>query len=784
MSIAPNPNGPETKVPSIPTAQTQEEVVRALRAIKELVEVREGVRGNPIDANVTWRELVNSGIANIVINGQTLSGGGNSTLPYLPPAGSEDLTAPPAPVGLTATGSLSNIILTWNAHSFPLVSMTEIWRSSTDVAPNVAGSLAIQVGTTETELIFADAVGAASQTFYYWIRYRTKWDVPGPYSASAASASSPDPAKLMELLAQTYGAAEVYQKPFYYVGTQQTINGATIPVGTYIKSAYIMDAAITNAKIANLAVDNAKIVDLAVSKLNAGSLKVGAYIESTLYTSATAGWQIKADGNAEFNNVTARGTIVGTAGSIGGILMSGSAVYSGQTAFNTGTGFFLGANGKFSVGNGSTNRVSFDGTTLTIRGGLNADDISSGTISTDRLSAGARGTTNLLKNSDWTERSTRFSDSNDSGALMQWVVGITGTANSKHSFGRNYDSGRVWNVGLGGMYLYDESATTTNTVYVYQQVPVTADTAYEWSVYTSTHRCTAYMYIEWIDSLGAIIGYSGGTADANSTSAATATGASSVIGGATGPASMQRWWASGAAPANSVAARLFFVKSKTISGAANSFLFLHRPMFCAAPAGAALTNQTPWEDGGITIIDGGAIATKSITAASAVLADASVGTLQIGVNSVTVPAVTVYSSAFAYTAGQMTSLPQSIDLEIATVTLTVSIATPAILMFTAPTLTPVLTNLSATNGSTGQSLTASFILRINGALSKTYSTQTAVGSNFQPMNLENFVDQISLPSGTCTVSLRLVASHAFQWDFSATLSFAAGRSMIVLGCQR
>lgn len=79
------------------------------------------------------------------------------------------------------------------------------------------------------------------------------------------------------------------KKPFVVLTSAATINGVTVPAGTYIDTAFIADLtvttakinnlAVTNAKIANLAVDNAKIANLSVSTLkiqdNAVTVPVG-----------------------------------------------------------------------------------------------------------------------------------------------------------------------------------------------------------------------------------------------------------------------------------------------------------------------------------------------------------------------------------------------------------------------------------------------------------------------------------------------------------------------------
>lgn len=92
----------------------------------------------------------------------------------------------------------------------------------------------------------------------------------------------------------------------------------------YINTAVIQDASITNAKISNLS----------VTKLTAGSLAVGVDIASTAYTAGSAGWKIKADGSAEFNNLKVRGEIMG-------------GDYTGYAwpAYTGHTGFYLGPQG-------------------------------------------------------------------------------------------------------------------------------------------------------------------------------------------------------------------------------------------------------------------------------------------------------------------------------------------------------------------------------------------------------------------------------------------------------
>ena len=64
-----------------------------------------------------------------------------------------------------------------------------------------------------------------------------------------------------------------------------------------------------------------------------------------------------------------------TAGDI--VLDADGFIRAGQTAWNTGTGFYLGNDGgthKFSIGDGGSNKLTWDGTTLVVRGNISVGD--------------------------------------------------------------------------------------------------------------------------------------------------------------------------------------------------------------------------------------------------------------------------------------------------------------------------------------------------------------------------------------------------------------------------
>lgn len=62
-----------------------------------------------------------------------------------------------------------------------------------------------------------------------------------------------------------------------------------------------------------------------------------AILRSSNYVAATSGWSIEGDGDAEFNNVTVRGTIYATAGEIGGLTITGALTLGTGGVFRTAT---------------------------------------------------------------------------------------------------------------------------------------------------------------------------------------------------------------------------------------------------------------------------------------------------------------------------------------------------------------------------------------------------------------------------------------------------------------
>ncbi|MDD3965340.1 MAG: hypothetical protein PHD99_04830 [Candidatus Moranbacteria bacterium] len=250
----------------------------------------------------------------------------------------------------------------------------EYGNKATDWTPapeDVDASIGVVSAAVQTE-----ATTRVTETGSLFAQYTVKLDVNGKVSGYGLASTGPTgTGSTFEVRADKFviaaptGSAAGYV-PFSVLATEQIIGGVTFPAGVYAQRAFIQDAQITNAKIANLAVDDAKISALSAAKITAGAIGVGSYIQSTNFTAGSAGWKINADGTAELANAVVRGSVYANAGYIGGITIASNAVRAGQTAFDTGIGFFLGAGGTFSLGNGSGNKLTWNGMNLNVVGDI------------------------------------------------------------------------------------------------------------------------------------------------------------------------------------------------------------------------------------------------------------------------------------------------------------------------------------------------------------------------------------------------------------------------------
>lgn len=88
--------------------------------------------------------------------------------------------------------------------------------------------------------------------------------------------------------------------------------GTVIPAGVYISDAYIKNATINWAQINRATIDWLDVTrQLKAEHIIAGSINVDDCLGSSNYVAGSTGWQVCGAGNAEFNNVTFRGSLLG-----------------------------------------------------------------------------------------------------------------------------------------------------------------------------------------------------------------------------------------------------------------------------------------------------------------------------------------------------------------------------------------------------------------------------------------------------------------------------------------
>ena len=250
-----------------------------------------------------------------------------------------------------------------------------------------------------TAAIQAEASTRASETGNLFGKYTVKVDLNGYVTGYglASTVNNGTPTSEFTVVADKFSIAPVQTdntandgSPFFHRTTATTINGVSVPAGTYMKAAYIHDATITNAKIANLAVDNAKIADVSAGKLTAGSIAVGQYIQSAGYIAGSAGWRINGDGNAELSNAVVRGTVYATDGEFTGTVKAGTTILGASaTSYSSGAGFYAGLDSavyKWRVGNPTGARIQWTGTAIEVYNASNQLTISSGGISASYVS--------------------------------------------------------------------------------------------------------------------------------------------------------------------------------------------------------------------------------------------------------------------------------------------------------------------------------------------------------------------------------------------------------------
>lgn len=344
-----------------------------LEKVREALSTYLGNRGSKLDRGLTVRDLADAGLVDL--NQRWLQSGGK--IPPIAGPGSAiggadvyepDLTPPPTPSGFAATAAISNLLVECDAQTYTQGhghAKSRLYGATWTSGPLPVFADAVVI--TEFSGTVASHATNPGTTWHLWLTWVT---VDGVESTSPAGGTNGVVATTGQDVSSLVTAMTGPGNPFTILPTTTVVDGVTFPAGTYSTQAFIQDEQVTNSKIKNLAVDDAKVANLSAAKLTAGSIAVGQHIQSASYVPGSWGWRINGDGTAEFSGVVVRGTVYATAGQIGGITIASNAVRAGQTAFDTGSGFYLGAGGTFSLGNGSGNKLTWDGTNLNVVGDI------------------------------------------------------------------------------------------------------------------------------------------------------------------------------------------------------------------------------------------------------------------------------------------------------------------------------------------------------------------------------------------------------------------------------
>lgn len=176
-------------------------------------------------------------------------------------------------------------------------------------------------------------------------------------------------------------------------------------------------------------------------------------------------------------------------------------------------------------------------------------------------------------------------------------------------------------------------------------IPCKAGDWVEFSAKLSAHRCTGVLYIFWYNATGGV----------EATSLLDSV--TDIQYSSTNPSEWVTRWGVRQAPANTAYALAVIRKNPTISPGSNSYLFIHEPQLTFGHANQL--EPTPYARGGVTLISGDGIVANSvtanemaagtITAASGIIANLAVDTLQIADRAVTFPAFTEENSTFDVT---------------------------------------------------------------------------------------------------------------------------------------
>ena len=338
---------PGNRIPDLPAADAANFTQRSRDVIMQFL----GRVGNPLDRVITLRDLLVAGMLQLP-PGYVVPAG-VSSVPIVPgPATggtyTPDLTAPPMPTGFTAVAAISNINLQTDTPFFQQghgYQRTNIYGAivTTGLAPTFTKAVRL---TQFSGPVSSLAVNPAT-TYALWATYESRDGIESLPAGGANGVVVTTGQDVTALVTALTGPG----RPFQIVTTAYTMaDGTVVPAGTYTSDAYIKNASIGKAQIALLAVDDARIASLSASKLTAGAVKVGEYIQSSDFVSGTTGWRLSGNGSLEASSGVFRGALAAATGTFSGALNAATGTFAGSLAAADGVfmGMLRAAGGTFS----------------------------------------------------------------------------------------------------------------------------------------------------------------------------------------------------------------------------------------------------------------------------------------------------------------------------------------------------------------------------------------------------------------------------------------------------
>lgn len=245
----------ETKVPALPPipANTDPALYKFLQALQQITQVREGQKGDSLDANVTFRDLIDAGLA--VSSGYRPNPGVASPIS---PSLETDSSPPPDPFDIKVTASVECNMITWALpERRSNLAYIKVWRS---VDNNLGNATIVGTGAG---FMYVDYDVSTGTNYHYWLQSVSIYNVEGNVVDSGTATPTADPTLQLTQL-KPYGVDGL---PFYHVPQDIVINGVTLPKGTYMWNAVIGTASIGTAQIKDAAITSAKIATLTADKI-------------------------------------------------------------------------------------------------------------------------------------------------------------------------------------------------------------------------------------------------------------------------------------------------------------------------------------------------------------------------------------------------------------------------------------------------------------------------------------------------------------------------------------